>query len=713
MPLNPALRQETLSSPIERGNPLNDPQYAQQQGYNNYDLNNTQLISPRFGEVTPSTVFDTVPGDRHMLHGNGLTILNQIDANLVTQVNQYDDYFYVPYRCIFPNNWDKIIVNPTRGDDLPWDALPQIPLMHFLRDILMHPRNIGVRYLDSVDLEYVNLRDIDYASISSLERYEYDVLFDALIYVSTILSRGQLLDYLGFCLDVPYNSPLSSSRIENMLQKAIDDFYTAIADNLTSLTFVAAYRRNLTSDNIVLNNDTTEFNSALKLSSDAPGDLAVFRSILSDAIEDGLFIQLKWDSNQVPDAVIDRMSVLWQILRDILIEFEINTIDEVEPFDKGFINPSRVAAYQMSVAEYMTNDSIDNIYSGDLYMQNLRSCMFPSVDGLTTERTFEYNGVDTEYDYLTTGAFRQAFWPEDFSGAYNRMITVSSLLFILRRSLRYGDYYSTGRPNLLAVGQLSIPVSEGQVNPIDVTKNLLMQRYLNASNWVGRRDLATYVSFFGVKPSNLPPHPVFIAHRKTPLSRNITTNTSENQGAQSTNLLGKTDNNAFDVFIDDFGVIIGVTSYDVMPVYTTGIDRNFSNSDRFSLFNPMLQNVGDQEIELAELTGIVNGERQPFAYTVRYAQYKFGISKAHGAFVNSLPGYTVKYPPFVFVADNAANLDEYRINPDFIRDKPFYFDQLFAQRTGLSPANYYHFIVSVQNTHSAARKMQYQPPVLF
>lgn len=713
MPLNPALRQETLSSPIERGNPLNDPQYAQQQGYNNYDLNNTQLISPRFGEVTPCTVFDTVPGDRHMLHGNGLTILNKIDANLVTQVNQYDDYFYVPYRCIYPTNWNKIIVNPTRGDDLPWKALPQIPLLHFLRHMLNSPLDFTLRYYGDEDPETVVLNELSPGLSAFTLPHQQDVFTNALIYVSTILSRGQLLDYLGYCLDLPStDADVETSRILNKLQKAIDDYWNSIFDNLNFVDFVAGWRLDLTDDSLVIYKN--EAQNALDPKYYARvGDLAVVRSVIYDSLEDGCFIQFGWNGEQVPEAVLRAQANLWSVLQTLLGGFRLNTIDPAEPFDKGFINPSRVAAYQMAVAEYMTNDTIDNIYSGELYMQNLRSCMFPSNGNKTVESTFSYNGVDTEYDYLTTGAFELAFWDDTLGGGNSRMYVCSSLLFFLRRSLRYGDYFATGRPNLLAVGQLSIPVSDGQVNPIDVTKNLLMQRYLNASNWVGRRDLATYVSFFGVKPSNLPPHPVFIAHRKTPLSRNITTNTAQDQGTQTTNLLGKTDDNAFDVFIDDFGVIIGVTSYDVMPVYTTGIDRNFTNSDRFSLFNPMLQNVGDQEIELTELTGIVNGERQPFAYTVRYAQYKFGLSKAHGAFVNSLPGYTVKYPPLVFYSTQGADPEQLRINPDFIRDKPFYFDQLFEQRSGLSPANYYHFIVSVQNTHSAARKMQYQPPVLF
>lgn len=767
MPQNPALKQETLTNPIQRGNPLNDPKFQNQQGYNNYDLNNTQLCSPRFGEYTPNTVFETVPGDRHFLVGNNLGILNQIDANLMSDVRQYVDYFYVPMRCVFPVNYEKIVPNPVKGDDLPWKALPQIPLFALLYDMLNGDHTVTV-YTD--DLAYPVVTGIDgepfsygYASDSGL-RATNAVLLNQLLYVAYTLSRGNLLDYLGCSVDLfTVDSDLSFNlnsygKYSSPLQTVIDLLFDSIANiyELGGLRYPVIYGIDLSSSYRGadgLNSDIIYLSTFQRAARDfqvvydpdlvsefVPGssssvrlvawDRSSFRAALYDCLEKGLFIDIlvkDYDSEdysvqysdifQYDKDITDIFTQIVGTLRSFLERSSVSleaALDgtAVEPFNSTFINPMRLVAYQQSIAEYCSNDSVDNIFTAELWMQNMRAIMFPSVDGLSSEPTFEYNGVDTEYDLFTTGAFLSAFF-EDRPGYYTRVLPFVSNLLFLRRSLRYGDYFATGRPNLLAVGQLGIPVgNNGTVNPIDVSKNIVMQRFLNAVNWIGSKFVNYMQSIFGVKPSETGCKPIFIAQRRMNMERDIVNNTSENQGKQVTNLKSMSDSQALDVFIDDFGVIIGVESFDALPAYPSGIDRNFSNSDRYSMFNSMLQNVGDQPILVSELTGLIEDERSedPFAYSVRYAQYKFGITRAHGAFVNHLPGFSMLYPWNV-LTDNPQDLD-LRISPDFIRDKPFYFDQFFVSRTGMSPAAYYHFITSANNQHSAARLMQYQPPIL-
>lgn len=245
-----------------------------------------------------------------------------------------------------------------------------------------------------------------------------------------------------------------------------------------------------------------------------------------------------------------------------------------------------------------------------------------------------------------------------------------------------------------------------------MNKGLIMQRFLNAVNRIGMRFVNYITSLFNVKPSDTGCHPYFIGQITHELGRDTVTNTAGDQGSQSTNLVGEDSNYAMDVFIDDYGVIVGMVSYDALPFYTSGIDANFHNSDRFSLFNSLLQNVGDQTIQKSELTGIVKPEYEgTFAYSVRYAQYKYGVSRAHGAFKNRIKYALMTYPWRSFPT-RFLDIDTVRISPDFIRDKPQYFDKFFAQRSGVSPADYYHFEIVVTNEHSTARKMQYQPGVL-
>lgn len=730
MPLNPALRQETIESPIHRGNPLNDPKYQEIQGYNTYDLNNTQLMTPRFGEVTPSEVFETTPGDRHFVKDNTLQILNQIDANLVTTVNSYIDTFFVPMRSMYPINVDKIVPNPTKGDDVPDKALPMIPLLWTLRQFAFNAQDVDIR--DGSDSVTFYNGDAYYGDpTSSLNVDQQHFRLNLCIYLAYILSKGQLLDYLGCSFDLAITDEyLNSYRKQTLyLQTVIDKFWDALQSSATAFLLNDALPEVLSYDLSEYNDQGltgmavpvrgTEIAKLQYLPTADEFSLSGFRAAIYDSIEKGLYITIDLanasdysifaeESGNLSSAMDELLDALKMLTDEYLDIFEEGAAD---PFDLGYINPSRIVAYQQSVAEYMSNDSVDNIYTAELWMQNMRSIMFPSVDGVTQEPTFVYNGVDTEYDLFTTGAFERAFGGA-IDGIVNRMLPFLSNLLVMRRSLTYGDYFATGRPQMLAVGQVGIPVRNGQVNALEAVNEMLMARFLNASNWVGPKYKSYVGAMYNVTPSDTGCHPSFIAHRKIVMNGTPVNNTtSADQGKQVTNLQGTSDGNGFDVFIDDFGVIVSVVSYDALPSYTSGIDAAFRMSDRFSLFNPMLQNIGDQAILPDELTGTVDlfAQKTPFAYTVRYAQYKFGVNKAHGAFAQDLPGYA-------FTRNWRHQLDsdsELHINPDYIRDKPFYFDQFKKSATSLSPSRYFHFIASVHNLHVAGRKMQYQPPVLF
>lgn len=700
---------------MQRANPLNDPKFKNEQGYNVYDLNNQQIVTPRFGEYTPICVAETVPGDRHLLHTNVSSVLEQIDAKLLSEVNEYHDHVFVPMRCIFPINYEKIVTNPTKGDDIPWRALPQIPLLRFLQSVFDDLTTVITRHGQSlrVDSTYFDdgvfnaqeyqqaISEISEGTEDNITAINFYSFFNKLLYVCTVLSRGQLLDYLGYCPEL--QGPKLDARGRVKLEESINRIFSAFGD----VSSISSYK--LSSERqIIISNE-------YRNSSVVTEDLSLLRSTLYDVIEAGEYFEFTLRATPLFEDIASDIQNVYTFVSGFN-----DVIDASDPFaDGSYINPMRIAAYQLMVAEYCTNDHVDNVYTSQLWMQNLRSIMFPTDGNFTYEPTFDYNGVATEYDLLSTGAFdafMNASHDHEERTYLARCILLINQLFVLRRSLRYGDYFSTGRPNLVAVGQLAIPVNNTNdvlsVNPVDTVRSLVVQRFINAVNWIGSKFVNYMASLFGVKPSYTDPHPVYVAHRKIQLGRDNVTNTADNQGKIRTNLLGETGSQAIDVFIDDYGVLLGVVSYDALPIYTTGIDRNFTNSDRFSMFNPMLQNVGDQEIAVSELLGFTGFVRVPFAYTARYSQYKFGISRAHGAAVNLLPGYFMKYPPQQMFLDGVAEDDDYHINPDFIRDKPFYFDQFFDQLTGFGFGSYYHFIASVTNVHSAARKMMYQPPVL-
>lgn len=736
MATNPSLLPEQLNNPTQRANEINDPQFQNQQGYFGYDLTHAEYCTPRFSEVTPTLNLDTVPADRFVVHDNQKLVLNQINGNLLSTINQYVDSFYVPLRSVFPINYEKLIPNPTKGDDLPLSALPQIPLFSIIRCMidntltLPHPNgnneslnsftiisSSGVskqypEFMPSYNFDWSILFGRENSNVTNPDFIHAEVVLGRMLLVAYVLSRGQLLDYLGISLD---QSNGLSYNMKSELQRRIDDLFGFVVDSLVG-EGGGLYSMSVDLTRNELDYSTSDVIYALNSNEFTRSSV---RQAISDIFERGEHLMIHFTDQTNFSELSLRYNALLEIISQIITDYPI-----IPPssFDKSlnsflgvnFVNGLKLLAYQQSVAQFYVNNSVDNVFTSELFMQNLRSVMFPSTDGYSKEPTFEYNGVSTEYDLMTYGACYSSLlrWQED--GFYNRQYVWLTLLCILRRSLRYGDYFATARPNMLAVGQLSIPLNDSVngVSPIDVTQNLLKQRYLNAANYIGSGVLQWYASMYGVTPSDMGSCPRFIGHRKIELQNQITNNTADNQGAQTTNIVGYADNNAFDVFVDDFGFIFSLVSFDVLPVYCSGIDSSYLIKDRFDYFNPMLQNMGDIPILLSELYGNLHAQSTVFGYTMRDAVYKFKKSRAHGAFCNSLPGFLVKYP--YGLASPESNVFDYRkISPDFIRDKACILDPLIPSATGNSPGDYFHFVLSVVNQVHAARKIQATPPVLF
>lgn len=731
MAFNPSKQGEPLSTPTNgRKNSTNDPGYENKQGYYPYDLSHTEVFTPLYGQVHPSLHMITAPGDRHVVRDDNKLILNKIPGNFLNTVNQYVDTFFVSNRTMFPNNWDKLIPNPVKGDDLPHSARPVIPLYGYIANFLSDGSEFTISYIDSSDNPQ-SISASNYTAYSRLSSYEdnlnehgiftdYDALLFSymlanLSFVSYIVSRGQLLDHLGVQFDLKNTRDYLTS-----FQHKIDTFYLAY------WRFVE--NQKISMFNVELNpiSDYFNFTDMYESSLHTISELSQFRDRYMTAFERGELLVPKLVHREFQSG--DDVDNLFVAIADLVTAFDTifvnpNNVPSIEDVDREdefnrygyYLNISKCLAYQLSIAQYYTNDSVDNIYTSDLYMQLLRGTMFPSINNMTSEPTFDYNGVPTEYDYISYGAWYTSLMSNSITGRVSRTFLVGSLLFVLRRSLRYGDYFTTGRTRLLAVGQLSVPVNQDDgmsVNPIDITMGIVSQRYLNAANRVGNKPIAYYASIMGVTPSDMPSIPRYVSHRKIELENRVSTNLANDQGEQVTNLVGYSDNMAFDVFIDDYGILLSLNSFDILPIYNSGIDADNFLSDRFEYFNPMMQNIGDQPIRLSELISGSDNYRKTFAYTVRNSEYKFKNSKAHGAICYNMPGYLLKFPVYRF-----DDLYGYRpidhIDPDFIRDKPAILDQIMYETPGASPGDYYHFIVSVHNEVKSARLIQKAPGILF
>lgn len=769
MAVNPQKKAELLDNPIERSNPVNEPGYQHEEGYNPFDLTQPKVLTARYGEATVVSSFDTVSGDRHLCTDDVMMFLDGIQDRVMNQMRTYIDYFNVPYRSIFPNNWDKIIVNPTKGDDVPYTALPAVPLCAFFSRFLDNPGlvNILTQYGDvEFSLENATLSfttsytadDIIDAHSTGFSGDGYEVLASVivqnvalarLLYLCYVVSRGQLLDYLNLSFDDVKDASLDHGykSYKSVFQEHVDNVFNRLlsiySDGSVSPFRLAIYGVDLNDTSLT----TTDYNlstndignsSWIKLKYEPTlqynefGEplepdfrLSSFRAALYECFEKGLYPYIcglvadGFSSKAgaiVPLGMDDELMSEYQYFYDYFGMF-ITKNDSIEDFDEffdaGMINPSRIVAYQQAVAEYMTDDHVDNVFTSDLWMHNMRAIMFPSHDNVTSEPTFTYNGVDYEYDLFTTGAWNRA-WFSNWSLENNflgRSMAFISNVFVQRRSLRYKDYFVSARPNMLAVGDLIIPVNDGSVSPIDVTKGVAFQRFFNAVNRWKMKAKNYMASLFGVVPTDNSCKPAWIVRRVHGVSRDTTTNTAEDQGKVSTNLVTTSSDFAFDIFVDDFSVCIGMLTLDILPYYPAGIDRSYRHYDRFSLFNPMLQNIGDQEVRRDELTGdVILNPDLPFGYATRYAEYKQSVARAHGGFVNDIPARVFVYPMRSIYDTDFRGFA--KISPDFIRDAPYYLDNFKEIQTGLSPAQYYHMVVSVNNMHHSARKIAMWPGIL-
>lgn len=388
------------------------------------------------------------------------------------------------------------------------------------------------------------------------------------------------------------------------------------------------------------------------------------------------------------------------------IEFYVSDI----PF-----NYARVLAYQLACAEFFTNDNVDHIYSAELYRQYIGSLL----NNLSTYggdfQKFSYNGVYCDYDILSAHKLSAIYaWNmTDFTGLFNDndyIINLMSLAFALfgyNRSLRYKDYFVSSRVRPLAVGDVSVSVANNSVSVIDVTRNIQKQRFLNLVNHTGRR-LSNYIkSLFGVNISEDRHVPHWIAD----LDELVYTSEVENTGSNQFDLpnsvtavfTGNSSNYELHFGVDVPSFIIGLTSYDIERAYSDSINRSFFIKDRFDMFLPEMQYLGDQEIYQQELnsSSLVS---MPFGYQYRDMQYKLFYPVVDGGFVEFLPGYSFRYKPAYYGNDF--------ISPSFIRAVPNELDDLYLSLTGYSLASYFHFISIITNSFVAKRPMVSNPKIL-
>lgn len=635
--------------------------------HNTFDLSYNNYTTQLYGYYYPFFCLHAVPGDTVPLRSEVEVRSFAMKSPYLGGVTLKKDYYLCPMQAILPSTWELIYKNPSQGDDVPDDANCLIPKTSL--------NNI----LSSMD-ELLQVEP-QFTSTSTDVADRIRMLFIA----ESFFSSGSLFFNLGYKCSPIFGSGDSVYSFDTIF----DSFIKYLVGPGTAFSIKLS------------NGDTQVFrvsNSDKYISPTTPINVSVSTAI-SIMRENPNFVILASKAGPTDTIVTDYLGSQITLRLPLLPEKDINI--------------SSILAYQLIWSQYFVNPQVDYIYNCDIYRETFRSNFinkFGSAAWYTVPwQTFSYNGSHISYDYFSLHYLIKIFDTIEPSN-----YDIIHYLFGLRQSLRFGDYFTDSRTRPYAPGVMDAPVVGEKVSAIDITKSVVMQRYLNAVVKLGNNFGDYLRGIFGTTPSPDYHFPKFIASSEVAVDGFEVANTSsQQQGLLVTNLKTSADKYEFEVSVDMPCIILGLSSFSVPRVYSQTCNRFFFHNDRFDDFNPMLQYIGDQDIRSIELSSCTNREGQAdgvFAYASRNAEYKQSFSVASGGFIDMLPSWAFLSDSLFqgyFVPDTLIPQ-----SPEFIRAKDYEFDRFFEVQTGLSLGHKFHFILRYNNQNVCNRPMEVNPGIL-
>lgn len=192
----------------------------------------------------------------------------------------------------------------------------------------------------------------------------------------------------------------------------------------------------------------------------------------------------------------------------------------------------------------------------------------------------------------------------------------------------------------------------------------------------GRRRLEYYKGFFDVSPEDLRLQvPKYLGGGRIPINIADIEQTSQTEGSQALgHLAGKATAVAggyagFSTFCSEESLIIGISFAMPRTTYANHLSRfKLKTNDRYDYYNPSFQHLGEQSIKNIEVFAGTDDPEGDFAYTPRFAEYRFHLNEMHGEFKDSLSFWSLGR---IFNSTPA-------LNAKFIYMQPHVFDRIFA-----------------------------------
>lgn len=686
-------------------NSLNVATPSVRRTFNRFNNSYVHYSTANYGEYTPFFVQEMNPADLKKFRSKTQVRSESLKTPLYSGVKMNKDYFFVPFDALLPNNWQKIFKNPSQGDDVPDDAnMASLDFLvaggqletlvsnfvHALEFLRTHPRT------GSTEAEKQKRLNAIYVVYFGFP------LMDAFFSSSGICARlGSPFSHL-FNFKIG-NSPYTWDRFVEYIYPLLFEDSMQFGFRFSSAGTSGEYLFTIDSSVSGKSSFIQQLSGTPSLARISPKDvLALFRYYPSCMYGYNGWVDM-YDK-------LNFTSLSQNISQTISYSFVSNPPSAGS--QDAVFNYSRMAAYALCCSQFYTNGNVDSIYNAELY-RDMMSSFVRGFLPVSTSMTFLYNGVKTQYDWLSSHYFdiamNSAFDFESSDAMSFDAIFYLRSIFDIHNTLKYGDYFSGAHTRPLAVGDVTAPVIGDKVSAVDITKAISYQRFLNVVVKL-KNEMQDYLrTIFGTLPAPDYHEAKLVSHSEGAVDGfEVANTTSEDQGNLTSLLHNVQENFEFTLEIDQAGIAIGVVSFVASRAYCLASDRQVHIRDRYDMFNPMLQNIGDQPVLGVEKSGFF---AEPFAYHSRFMEYKQRVNIASGAFVDKLRSYCI-ISDSLFEPSNALEVLAQNLTPAYIRLTPREFDRFFVVNGSWSYGNNYHFICEFDNESDDIREADYSPSIL-
>lgn len=686
----------TQQSGLVAGNKQNVPGGSTGRSRSKFPLSYSQFQTERFAEYTPFFVEEGVSGDVLPLHSNHEVQTYTLKSPILQSLSKKKDYFVVPMQAILPLNWEKFYTNPNIGQDVPIDCgLGVVGFWQKMKTLFTSSWNF---LLSSIN------------GTSDSDEVKTQNLFKFLLFFENIYSAGSLMETLR----ISGHNWFRATYAQGQNLPTIEVGFDFLFDKLIGL--VNSHLTGSSNNVIVVSIGSKSYRIVGTPIRETNGVADVSLREALELMRDDL-------SFTITSSTLTNNS-----LAPELGKYTLYLPDSDADFNLG-----RLWAYQLVVAHFYSNDHVDFIYSAELFRQYIKQLVVVNTSGGPgdIESIFSVNGFNYNYDSLSAHYFNRVlnsflsaqgiFGHRQQSGSspnityYNDNVNESYAYFValfsFKRSLRFMDYFTGSRAFPLAVGNTSVYVNNNSVSIIDLSRTSMMTKFLQAVNRSGRKFSAYMKELFGKTPAYDYHNPMYLAHTSDLVGAQETENTGQAQVtdrlAVTSRLRATSSRYAFEFQPDRDCIVIGIGYYDLPRVYGRATDAQNFYVNRFDMFNPYLQFIGDQSISEAEIGTDSPDESKPFSYTNRHMEYKQRYNTCCGGFC--VP--QTNLDNWIFPADVLRRGYFHNISPSFIRSFNSELDRFYQSLTGYSLGTYFHFIVRYDNRQDASRPMAYNPPI--